>query len=148
MTGDHAGATRDLALAARPEDVRYLDDQRIQLDLAVRMCFTAVLATFISGSLLWRDGMWLLIVPIPGALAYVAYRGTVVSAREYGVGTGYQRPDAGRPAGNRRASRRRGHLDTRLPAVSPSHRRAGPGIPPSAGHSEIASLGGTRPSAA
>jgi hypothetical protein len=74
-----------MALAARPEDARYLDDQRLQLDLAVRMCLTAVLAAFISAVLLYRDEWWLFIVIVPCCLAYIAYRGAVVSAREYGV---------------------------------------------------------------
>lgn len=74
-----------MALAARPEDARYLDDQRLQLDVAVRMCFTAVLAAFISAALLCRDEWWFLIAIIPCFLAYIAYRGAVVSAREYGV---------------------------------------------------------------
>lgn len=74
-----------VALAAQSEDVRYLDDQRTQLDLAVRMCFTAMFASIVSAVLLWRDGTWLLVAIIPGAVAYIAYRGAVVSAREYGV---------------------------------------------------------------
>lgn len=74
-----------VALAAQSEDVRYLDDQRTQLDLAVRMCFTAIFAGIVSAALLWRDGTWLLIAIVPGVLAYIAYRGAVVSAREYGV---------------------------------------------------------------
>lgn len=74
-----------IALAARPEDLRYLDDQRIQLDLAVRMCFMAVLADVVTVALLCRDGFWLSVSVIPAILAYVAYRGAVISAREYGV---------------------------------------------------------------
>ena len=74
-----------MALAARPEDLRYLDDQRIQLDLAVRMCFMAALASAVSAILLCRDGFWLIASVIPAILAYVAYRGAVISAREYGV---------------------------------------------------------------
>jgi hypothetical protein len=74
-----------MALAARPEDVSYLDDQRTQLDLAVRMCFTALLAGVASIGLLWRDGPWLLIAIVPGGLAYISYRGAIISAQEYGV---------------------------------------------------------------
>jgi hypothetical protein len=74
-----------VALAAQPEDVRYLDDQRTQLDLAVRMCFTAVLASITSVMLLWHDRAWLAVAAVPAALAYIAYRGAVVSAQEYGV---------------------------------------------------------------
>ena len=74
-----------IALAAQAEDVRYLDDQRTQLDLAVRMCFTAILAIVASAAFLWRDGAWLLVSLIPGGIAYISYRGAVVSAQEYGV---------------------------------------------------------------
>jgi hypothetical protein len=74
-----------IALAARPEDVRYLDDQRVQLDLAVRTCFTAALASVVSVAFLSRDGFWLFVAAIPGILAYVAYHGAVISAREYGI---------------------------------------------------------------
>jgi len=74
-----------VALAAQTEDVRYLDDQRTQLDLAVRMCFTAGFACIVSIALLWRDGTWPLIAIIPGSVAYIAYRGAVVSAQDYGV---------------------------------------------------------------
>jgi hypothetical protein len=74
-----------IALSARPEDLRYLDDQRVQLDLAVRMCFTAALAGVVSIAFLCRDEYWLLASTIPGVFAYVAYRGAVISAREYGV---------------------------------------------------------------
>jgi hypothetical protein len=74
-----------MALAAESEDVRYLDDQRMQLDLAVRMCLMAVLATAITVALLCRDGPWILIAAIPSTFAYISYRGAVVSAREYGT---------------------------------------------------------------
>lgn len=74
-----------IALAARPEDLRYLDDQRVQLDLAVRMCFTAALALVASVAFLCRDEFWLFVAAIPAILAYTSYRGAVISAREYGV---------------------------------------------------------------
>jgi hypothetical protein len=51
----------------------------------VRMFFTAILAAVTSEVLLWRDGAWLLVATIPGSLAYIAYRGAVVTAQEYGV---------------------------------------------------------------
>ncbi len=74
-----------VALAAQSEDVRYLDDQRTQLDLAVRMCFAAMLASIVSAVFLWRDDLWLLVAAIPCSVAYISYRGAIVSAREYGV---------------------------------------------------------------
>jgi hypothetical protein len=74
-----------VALASRVEDVKYLDDQRMQLDLAVRMCFTALLASAASAAFLCRDGAWLLVAMIPSSFAYLAYRGAVITAREYGI---------------------------------------------------------------
>lgn len=74
-----------LALVARAEDVRYLDDQRGNLDLAVRLSATSLLATLISVVFLWNDGLWLLIALVPYGLAYLFYRGSIVVAHEYGV---------------------------------------------------------------
>lgn len=74
-----------LALVAPPSDVEYLDDQRAQLDLAVRLSFTSIVATGITFLFLWRDGLWLTVAALPYGLAYVFYRGAVVTAREYGT---------------------------------------------------------------
>lgn len=74
-----------MALVARTVDVRYLDDQRAQLDLAVRLSFTALLACTLSVVFLWRDGLWLLVAMVPYGFAYLAYRGAIVTAHEYGM---------------------------------------------------------------
>jgi hypothetical protein len=74
-----------MALVAESEDVRYLDDQRAQLDLAVRMCLMAVIASGATVALLCRDGPWIFTAVIPTGFAYISYRGAVVSAREYGA---------------------------------------------------------------
>jgi hypothetical protein len=74
-----------LALAAKPEDVRYLDDQRTQLDLAVRLSFTSFLSCAMTMLFLWRRGLWLLIVLIPYFVGYIAYRGALVAAHQYGI---------------------------------------------------------------
>lgn len=74
-----------MALAARPDDVSYLDDQRTQLDLAVRMCFTSALAFVVSAIVLWHDGRWLLTIIVPAGISYLSYRGAVISAQDYGV---------------------------------------------------------------
>jgi hypothetical protein len=73
-----------VALVAESEDLRYLKDQRAQMDLAIRMCFTSLLACALSVLLLWRTGFLLLIALIPYGLAYLAYRGAITTAREYG----------------------------------------------------------------
>jgi hypothetical protein len=74
-----------LALVAPDKDVAYLDDQRSALDLAVRMSATCLLATGAAIIFLCRDGLWLLAALFPYGLAYMFYRGAVVTAREYGA---------------------------------------------------------------
>jgi hypothetical protein len=78
-------AIRHIALVADPQRLDYLNDQRQQLDLAVRMSATSVIATCIAISALWRHGPWLLIALGPYAIAYLSYRGAVVAAQEYGA---------------------------------------------------------------
>lgn len=73
-----------IALVAEQEDLRYLDDQRSQLDLSVRMCATSLIACAASVLCLWRDGLWLLIAMIPYGLAYLSYRGAITTAQEFG----------------------------------------------------------------
>jgi hypothetical protein len=73
-----------LARVASAEDMAYVNDQRSQLDLAVRMCVTALLACVLTVTLLWQDGLWLLVTLLPYSIAYVSYRGAIVAARQYG----------------------------------------------------------------
>lgn len=65
--------------------LEYLNDQRMQLDLAVRTSFTAFLASGISFVFLWRHGIWLLMTLIFYSAGYLAYRGAVVAAESYGL---------------------------------------------------------------
>lgn len=74
-----------VTLAAKAEDARYLGDQRTQLDLAVRMFFMASLATIASIVFLCRDEAWVCLFTVPAAVSYLAYRGAVITAREYGI---------------------------------------------------------------
>lgn len=73
-----------LARVAPTEDMDYVNDQRSNLDLAVRVSLVSVLAFILSVGILWRYGLWLLIALVPYALALLSYRGAVVAAREYG----------------------------------------------------------------
>ena len=77
--------TPHIALVAPAEHVAYLDDQRTQLDAAIRFCLVSLLATALSVAFLWSDGGWLLLALGTYGLAYLSYRGAVVIAREYGV---------------------------------------------------------------
>lgn len=74
-----------LALVAPQRHVAYLQDSRQQLDTTIRLCMVSLLATAVSIVVLLRDGVWLLVALVPYTLAYVAYRGAVASADEYGT---------------------------------------------------------------
>jgi hypothetical protein len=82
---DAARVVPFLALVAPEEDVKYLDDQRWSLDLAVRLSATSLLATLVAVVFLWNDGLWLLLALVPYGLAYLFYCGAVVVAHEYGA---------------------------------------------------------------
>jgi hypothetical protein len=77
-----------LSRTASPGDMEYVNDQRSQLDLAVRMAIVAFTATGLSVLFLARHGLWLLVALIPYAAGYLAYRGAVIIAGEYGRALG------------------------------------------------------------
>lgn len=74
-----------LLLIAPANHVDYVNDQRSQLDLAVRMTFVSIMAAATAIIFLWPYGAWVLIALIPYALAYLSYRGSVVAAGHYGT---------------------------------------------------------------
>jgi hypothetical protein len=73
-----------LLLVAPANHVDYINDQRSQLDLAVRMTFIALLASATALLFLWPYGAWVLVAAIPYMLAYLSYRGSVIAAGHYG----------------------------------------------------------------
>ncbi|MBV9142977.1 MAG: hypothetical protein JO115_19040 [Pseudonocardiales bacterium] len=73
-----------MARVANADDMAYVNDQRSQLDLAVRMSVTAMFAFVLTVALLWRDGLWLLVALLPYLVAYLSYRGAIVAAGQYG----------------------------------------------------------------
>jgi hypothetical protein len=73
-----------LLLIAPANHVDYVNDQRSQLDLAIRMTFISAVAAATSIIFLWPDGAWVLIALVPYALSYFSYRGAVVAAGHYG----------------------------------------------------------------
>jgi hypothetical protein len=81
---DALQAVPHLLLIAPANHIDYVNDQRSQLDLAVRMTFISGMATATAIIFLWPDSIWVLIALIPYALAYVSYRGSVVAAGHYG----------------------------------------------------------------
>lgn len=74
-----------LLLVAPASHVDYVNDQRAQLDLAVRMTLISAAATATALLFLWPYGLWALLAAAPYALAYLSYRGSVVAASHYGA---------------------------------------------------------------
>ena len=73
-----------LARVASAEDMDYVNDQRSNLDLAVRLSLVSVIASVLSLALLWRYDLWLLVALVPYTVAFLSYRGAVVAAGAYG----------------------------------------------------------------
>lgn len=77
-----------LSRVAAPGDMDYVNDQRSQLDLAVRMTIVSFAATGLAVLFFARHGLWLLVAILPYLAGYVSYRGAVVAAGEYGRALG------------------------------------------------------------
>lgn len=73
-----------LGLASSPTHIGYIDDSRQAMDLSIRLCSLALLATVLTVVRLLTEGWWLLIATLPYLFAYVSYLGAVEAAREYG----------------------------------------------------------------
>jgi hypothetical protein len=73
-----------VGMVAQDREVEYVENQRLQLELAIRTSFLGLLATLSTCVFMWRHGLWLLLGLVPYAIAYLAYRGSVVIAHEYG----------------------------------------------------------------
>lgn len=78
-----------LNLVAVKEHRDYLDDCRQGLDLGVRICVLFALATVFSIAVLFDDGAWLLLALAPYCVSYLAYRGAVSAAEDYGTALSY-----------------------------------------------------------
>jgi len=77
-------AVPHILMVAPADHVEYVNDQRSQLDLAVRITFMSALASATAILFLWHCRFWVFIAIIPYALAYLSYRGSVVAAGHYG----------------------------------------------------------------
>jgi hypothetical protein len=73
-----------VALLAPAGQVKYLQDQRTQLDLATRLCLVTTLLACFLFILLLPAGFWLLLAIVPYLLAYVFYLGACTVAHHYG----------------------------------------------------------------
>jgi hypothetical protein len=74
-----------ISTVAAPERLGYLNGAREQLDAAVSVCVLSALLTATYIGTLLTDGFWLLIALLPYTSCYLAYRGAVRAAHEYGV---------------------------------------------------------------
>ncbi len=74
-----------VSMVADPAHTRYVNDQRTQVDLAVRVSAFAYIAAAITFVLLWAKGWPVLLALVPYLAGYVAYRGAVVAANGYGA---------------------------------------------------------------
>jgi len=74
-----------LMQVAQPRDVAYVNNQRVQMELALRTSILALVAAVVTAAATWDRGPWMLVCLVPYALAYAGYRGAVTVAHEYGV---------------------------------------------------------------
>ncbi|GIH18812.1 hypothetical protein [Rugosimonospora africana] len=74
-----------IAMVAEERELNYLENQRIQLELAVRASFLSLVACAATVILMWRHGSWMLLAIVPYTVAYLSYRGAIVIAHEYGA---------------------------------------------------------------
>lgn len=74
-----------LSMVAQERELQYVADQRTQLELAVRVAVLAMIAALFTVMVMWRHGAWLLLALAPYCISYLAYRGAVVAAHEYGT---------------------------------------------------------------
>lgn len=82
---DMISAVPRFGMVAEDRELQYVTSQRTQLELAVRVAVLALVAAVLTAVVMWRHGGWLLLALVPYAVAYLAYRGAVVAAHEYGT---------------------------------------------------------------
>ncbi len=74
-----------LLQVAPARDVEYVQNQRVQLELALRTSFLGLVASIVTMVFMWRHGGWLALTLAPYAVSYAAYRGAVEVAHGYGT---------------------------------------------------------------
>jgi hypothetical protein len=77
--------TPRLGMVAGEKEISYVQNQRTQLDLAVRTAFLALVASLLTLVVMWRHGLWMLLAIGPYTVGYLSYRGAAVIAQEYGT---------------------------------------------------------------
>ena len=79
------GVAPHLAFVAPPGQISAMENQRTDMDLAVRLCWLSMLAALCTVALFWRTGWWMIVALIPYSAAYLFYRGSMIMAAEYGT---------------------------------------------------------------
>jgi hypothetical protein len=74
-----------LIAVAPSEQTAYLSGAREEMDTAISLSAAALLATVTTVGMLLFDRAWLLLAFLPYGVAYLAYRGAVAAAAEYGA---------------------------------------------------------------
>jgi hypothetical protein len=74
-----------LHLVAPQRQLDYLIDARQEMDTIIRICTVGLIATVLTAAALFTDGVWLLWAVPPYIVSYLAYKGAVSSAQNYGV---------------------------------------------------------------
>lgn len=74
-----------LAMVGEEREIAYVRDQRVQLELATRTAVLSALAVPTTLMILVGQGLWMLLAVVPYVVAFLAYRGAVVLAHEYGT---------------------------------------------------------------
>ncbi len=74
-----------LMLIGDPKHVDYVQDQRTNLDLAVRTAVLGLAAAVMTLDFMWHHGIWMLLALAPCVIAYSAYRGSIRAGYEYGL---------------------------------------------------------------
>ncbi|MDR6972035.1 hypothetical protein [Leifsonia shinshuensis] len=73
-----------IGMVGDPRHTAYVQDQRQEMDLAVRMTAVSLFCTTVSAIALWPHGLWLLLAVFPFAAAWISYRGALSAAHAYG----------------------------------------------------------------
>lgn len=73
-----------LGMVTPTDQAAYINDQRTQLDLAVRTTAMGAVAAIFTFALLWDEKGWVLLTLVPYFVMWLGYRGAVTSADGYG----------------------------------------------------------------
>ncbi|SDO90582.1 hypothetical protein SAMN04489867_0911 [Pedococcus dokdonensis] len=76
--------TTYIGLVAEPSHTAYVQDQRQELDLAVRMTGVGAFCAGVTALALWPHGAWVLLSFVPYAATWISYRGALSAAHAYG----------------------------------------------------------------